>query len=197
MTAWSLRDGSRKNQVGWPSAWRLSDHHPARHSHRTTWEEAEQSLHLADGLWRNHPGAEGGHCQADSVMAGPEVLGVRRGGYGQVHPAVRCPVGLQRIRGPRTPSAMTGSEGGDTIETWRPTKTFLALTGRRQSNSGSMWEGGDGQAESTCPHYECDQPGPGAEWRHQYRTWTASCVCRSHRWPKAWVTMEAGALQTT
>ena len=98
-----------------------SDHCPAQHSRRTTREEAEQSLRLTDCLWRDHPSAEGGPCRTDSGTAGPEDLGVRRGGYGRVHPGVSCPAGLRRVRGPRTPFATTGPGGGDAMEARRPT----------------------------------------------------------------------------
>ena len=39
-------------------------------------EEAKRSLRLADSLWRDHPGAEGGPCRAEYGMVGPEDLGV-------------------------------------------------------------------------------------------------------------------------
>ena len=100
--------------------------------------EADQNLCLTDCLWRDHPGAEGGLCRADSGTSGPKDLGVRRGGYGPVHPAVRCLAGLRRVRGPRTTFVATGPGGGDAVETRRPTKICHALNGRRRIDSGSM-----------------------------------------------------------
>jgi len=70
--------------------------------------------------------------------AGLEDLGVRRRGYGRVHVEVRSSAGLRCDCGPRTPTATTGSEGSDTIETWRSTKICQALPGRRRSDSSSM-----------------------------------------------------------
>jgi len=208
----------------------LSNHCSAWHSHRTAREEAQQSLCLADGLWRDHLCAEGGPHRAESGTVSPENLGVCRWSYGRVHPGIRCPASLWCICGPRAPSAVIGPGGSDTMETWHPTKICQALTGQRWGDSGSMWEGGDGkirgtsgghqrphrtqpevfsrwsaysqdpspsEAERTCPHHECDQPGPGAEWRHRCRTWRASHVRRKHQWPEARTTTEARALQTT
>jgi len=50
----------------------------ARHRRKTTREEAQQSLRLLDGLSRGHPVSEGCPYRADSGMAVPKVLGVRR-----------------------------------------------------------------------------------------------------------------------
>jgi len=58
-------------------------------------------------------------------------------------------VGLRRVRGPRTPPAMTGSGEVDTVETWRPINVFPAFTGLRRSDSTSMSEGGDGNVRDT------------------------------------------------
>lgn len=35
--------------------WHLGNHRPAQHSCRTPQQEAKQSLHLTDGLWRTIP----------------------------------------------------------------------------------------------------------------------------------------------
>ena len=50
----------------------LGKHHQARHSYKTTREEAEQSLHLADGLWRDHPSDERvpGRANSGTVICG-------------------------------------------------------------------------------------------------------------------------------
>ena len=44
------------------------------------------------------------------------------------------------------------------------------------------------QAEGTCPHYECDQSRPSAEWRIHYRTWIVSRVGRNPWGSGAWAT---------
>ena len=105
---------------------------------------------LTDCLLRDLPGAERGLCRAEFGTAGPEDMGVCRGSYGRVHPGVRCPAGLLGVRGRRTTFAATGPGGGDAMETRRPTKICLALTGRRRIDSGPLSEGGDGKIGGTC-----------------------------------------------
>jgi len=83
---------------------------------------------LTDCLWRVRPVVEGGLCRTESGTSGPENPCVRRGGYGRVHPGVRCPVGLRRVRGRRTTFASTGPGGVNAMETMRPTKSCQALT---------------------------------------------------------------------
>jgi len=114
----------------------IRNRRPAQHIRRRTREEAEQSLRLADGLWRNHP-SDGGPGRADCWKAGPENVGVHRRGYITFHPEVRCSVGFGRVR-PRTSSATTRSGGGDIMETWRLIKFFSELTGRLRGDAGSI-----------------------------------------------------------